>query len=176
MTDEDSSSELTHYKLLCTWLAAFGDAAEMWLPLRDLQAFADVWLLFHTSELFWIFLIGKSEKIWCKSLQWCRNLINLLLYFYFRRVRERKEFWLSVCRHTVLPQWQKASWTQSDRTFARHHVRLCELLWMRRELVTQKTLTKSWQGNVCFFVAKHLWFDRWVIVLCWPREETEKSF
>lgn len=46
--------ELTHYKLLCTWLAAFGDAAEMCLLLEDLQACADVWLLFHTSELFWI--------------------------------------------------------------------------------------------------------------------------
>lgn len=29
MTDEGLSSELTHYELLCTWVAAFGNAAEI---------------------------------------------------------------------------------------------------------------------------------------------------
>lgn len=53
MTDEGSCSELTHYKLLCTWVAAFGSAAEMWSKptVENPKACADVWLtLSHISR------------------------------------------------------------------------------------------------------------------------------
>lgn len=53
MTDEGSSSELTHYKLLCTWVAAFGSAAGTWRKptVENPKACADVWLtLSHISR------------------------------------------------------------------------------------------------------------------------------